>query len=351
MSQRVETAPGVAPGINRPVALWLLVCMGWVLLIAVVGGITRLTGSGLSIPEWAPLRGVLPPITSEDWVHAFDLYRASPQYLEINRGMTMDAFRTIFWWEWIHRLIARATGLVYALPLLVLWRRGHLPTRHLPAYLAVLVLGGLQGVIGWLMVRSGLGDQPFVSPLKLAMHLGLALIIASLLAALLVRRTLTLPPPPPRLRLLALVTWALLWVQCLLGALVAGLRAGWLCPTWPKMCSVWVPWDTLVAARWDVLSNPWVAQFVHRWWAVVATLAVFATAALIGRAHPTRTGRPIAATLVGLVLAQFGLGVWTLLSGMSTSIAVTHQAVGIILLVVVAGVSAWPTRAGGSAPS
>jgi cytochrome c oxidase assembly protein subunit 15 len=226
------------------IARWLLACALLCFLMLVIGGLTRLTGSGLSIVEWRPVTGAVPPLDLRDWAVLFEQYRQSPQFRIENAHMTLEGFRRIFWWEYIHRLLGRVTGLVFALPLLWFWRKGQLPATLRVRLPAIFTLGAAQGVMGWLMVKSGLVEDPRVSPVRLALHLGLAFVLVGLLVrtALTVREGAAPPARPPSvLARSADALAATVFVMALSGALVAGNHAGLAFNTWPLMAGSLVP--------------------------------------------------------------------------------------------------------------
>jgi len=319
--------PDTATPRPRALGLWLLVVAALVFAIVIVGGITRLTESGLSITQWKPIRGVIPPLDQAQWQAEFDGYKAIPQYRAFNQGMTLDAFKHIYFWEYLHRLLARAIGTVLGLVLLVFWWRRRIPRGYGPRILAILALGGLQGVIGWWMVASGLEFRTEVSHIRLAVHLLAAMLIYIFLIWTALDLLSGEVRRPGWLALAALVA---LFVQLGLGAFTAGLRAGYAFASWPKMGDEWFPaggWAAPQSVVANLSSNPIVVQFVHRWWAwAVAALAL----ALAWRVR-SRSPMPALAVTVALV-AQIGLGIATLLSGVALPIAVTHQAVAALLL-------------------
>jgi cytochrome c oxidase assembly protein subunit 15 len=316
----------------RPYALgfWLFVVATLVFAIVVVGGITRLTESGLSITEWKPIRGVIPPLDDVQWQAEFDGYRAIPQYRAFNAHMTLEGFKHIYFWEYLHRLLARAIGAVLGIVLAVFWWRRWIPAGYGWRTLLILALGGMQGVIGWWMVASGLQYRTEVSHIRLATHLIAALIIYSVLiwTAL---DLLILGGRRARLKMWPALAILALVVQLILGAFTAGLRAGYAFASWPLMGDTLFPqggWMGTQGLVHNLVSNPVVVQFAHRWWAwVVAIAAVM----LADRAR--RVGQAgVAIGLVLLVALQIGLGIATLLSGVNLGIAVTHQAVAALLL-------------------
>ena len=331
---------------TRPFALanWLLAVAALVFAMVVVGGITRLTESGLSITEWRPISGAIPPLTDAQWQAAFDLYKATPEYREVNAGMSMAAFKFIFFWEYIHRLLGRVIGLAFALPLLWFWIRGAIPTGYHPRLLALLALGALQGTVGWWMVVSGLSERVDVSHYRLAVHLLAALfILAGLVWTALVLRALARDPGarPARLTAITVVVGGVLFIQLLLGAYVAGMNAGHVTSQWPLMNDRLVPdgidWALGAAAFAD---DPFLVHFVHRWWAFVTLAAVAILALRVKRAG----GRGASIAMHATIGVQLLLGIATVMSGVGFLLAVLHQAVG--ALVVAA--SAWGAHRLGS---
>ncbi|MDB5690652.1 MAG: Heme synthase [Sphingomonas bacterium] len=318
----------------KAIARWLLVVAAFVLVMIVVGGITRLTESGLSMVRWEPIRGTIPPLNAAQWQAEFAAYQTSPEYRKINAGMTLAAFKQIFFWEYLHRLIGRAIGMIFALPLLYFWWKRAIPAGYGPRLSALLALGALQGAIGWWMVASGLIDRPDVSHIRLAVHLSAALFIfCGLIWTALDLRLLARNPAarPARLPGLAIAAIAVLSVQIILGAFTAGLDAGYAFSSWPKMGEEWFPaggWRAGWSLAANVIDNPVVVQFVHRWWAWAAALAVLALAWQAQRAGIKGPGHAVAT----MVVLQIGLGIATLLSGVALPIAVAHQAVAALLL-------------------
>ena len=316
-----------------PISSWLLAVAALVFLMVVVGGITRLTESGLSIVRWEPVSGAIPPIGEQAWQAEFDLYRESPQYQKVNSGMTLSEFKNIYFWEYVHRLLGRVIGLAFALPLLWFAARRAIPTGYGRKLIALLALGGLQGAIGWWMVASGLVDRPDVSHIRLAIHLLTALLIfASLLWVALDLRRLATDPDARPARMPTIAIWALcaLALQLLYGAYVAGLDAGYAYSSWPRMGGEWFPSATpmMEPLLRNFVDNPIVVQFVHRWLAWAVALA----AALLARSAWRHGRRPEAVALLAAVVAQILLGISTLLSGVDITIAAGHQAMAVILL-------------------
>ncbi|HEV2865710.1 MAG TPA: COX15/CtaA family protein [Allosphingosinicella sp.] len=317
----------------RAVSAWLLAVAALIFLMVVVGGITRLTESGLSMVRWEPISGAIPPLDEADWQAEFDHYRSTPQYQLNNSGMDLDDFKTIFFWEYVHRLLGRLIGLVFALPLLWFWWRRAVPPGYGWKLGGILALGAVQGAIGWWMVRSGLVDVPEVSHVRLAVHLLTALLIfaATLWVALDLRALARgAGEPPARLPLLGIWALCLLFLQFLFGAYVAGLEAGYAFNSWPKMGDEWFPAQTQWLEPWlrNFADNPVVVQFVHRWLA----FAVAAAAVALGIGAWRRRLRGEGSALIAAVAAQILLGILTLLSGVRIEIAVAHQGMAVLLL-------------------
>ncbi len=319
------------------VRLWLAIVAILVLAMIVVGGATRLTDSGLSITEWRPLLGAIPPLSDADWQDAFAKYKQIPEYREVNRGMSLDAFKVIYWWEWGHRFLGRIIGVVFAVPLLAFWLTGRLP-RGLGLPLAGLLLfGGLQGAIGWYMVQSGLTEGVDVSPYRLALHLSMAILILGLI----VWTILGLSPPDTRVILLDTVTpaqrrrasvlLALVFLQIVAGAFVAGHKAALVYNTWPTMNGDLVPDGLLMLAPWwlNAVENITTIQFNHRLLAYVLVLLALWHAWSVTRSADARTPGATAVLLAAGLLAQAALGIVTLLAVTEAKIpvglGVAHQ--------------------------
>jgi len=333
-------APG---GRSRPVAIWLFAVAAFVWLMVVVGGATRLTGSGLSITEWKPVSGALPPLDPGAWAELFRKYRASSQYRLINQGISLEQFKVLFWWEWAHRLLGRCVGLVFALPFAALLIAGRVPARLIGRCVVLFALGALQGAVGWWMVQSGLEGRASVAPERLAVHLGLAL---ALLAALVWTGLEAWAGPArgrPTGRRLFGVFAVGVFIQCLMGALVAGAGGGRVDTDWPLMGGRLAPDDYWRGALWTTLAHgPSAVQFNHRLMAYGLLASGVALLALAIRSGSAPLPRLTAITLL-LLLFQAGLGVATLLTGDSLTLALPHQADAAILLVMATAL-AWRAR-------
>ena len=311
---------------HRPIALWLFVMALLVALMVVIGGVTRLTGSGLSMVEWRPLIGTLPPLSHDEWMRVFTLYQASPEYNDINYGMSLAEFKLIFFWEYFHRLWGRMLGLAFALPLAYFAYRKLIPHGYKTPLFILLLLGGMQGVIGWWMVKSGLVSDPTVSQYRLATHLGMALFIYGMLlwTGFNLYYGNAARPSGHMIGVVAIVA-----VTIIAGAFVAGMDAGLLYNEYPLMGDGLVPVEYGEEGLSDPFDNPAAAQFHHRW---VAVLAVIGVLTLWRRARLIEAIR-IRGHIVGaIVLGQFTLGIITLLNGVPVWMGAAHQLGAVLLL-------------------
>ena len=316
---------------QRAIGTWLLVCAAFVIAMTVVGGLTRLTRSGLSIVEWQPIAGVLPPMGADAWQQAFAAYRDTPEGKLVNHAMDLDGFQNIYLVEWAHRLLGRITGLVVLLPCLFFLATRRLRGARAARVLGIFVLGGVQGLLGWLMVKSGLVDAPHVSHYRLAMHLAMALLIL----ALLVWAALDERPSRGRelagnagdaLRPLAWGTLVVVAVTIVWGAFMAGLHAGHVAPTFPDMNGAMVP------SFRSIFDDAVGVHFAHRmlgWCTALGTLVTFA----MTRVRPCAAGaRSLALLLLLLVAVQITLGAFTVLHHVPLVLAALHQLNGVLLL-------------------
>jgi cytochrome c oxidase assembly protein subunit 15 len=320
---------------NRAVRVWLLTVAALIALMVVVGGATRLTESGLSIVEWKPVTGALPPLSEVQWTAAFEAYKKIPQYHALNAGMSLPDFKTIFWWEWSHRLLGRVIGMVYLLPFLFFLWRGALEAELKRRLWAIFGLGALQGAVGWWMVASGLSERTEVSHYRLATHLVLALLIyASIVWTL--RRLGEREPlvVSTRLRITSVLLVAVTFVQLYLGALVAGLRAGLVYNTWPLIDGAFIPESARLwfdTPWWrNLFDNTLTVQFEHR----MTAYALFVLAILhaFDALRSARAAASGALWLVAAIALQATLGILTLLNQVPIDLALSHQAVAIAVL-------------------
>lgn len=329
------TRPRAYAAASRPLSLarWLLAVAVLVFAMVVVGGITRLTESGLSITEWKPITGAIPPLTHDQWMAAFHAYQQIPEYRELKQGMSLGDFQFIFFWEWVHRLLGRVIGLAFALPLVwFAWKRA-IPSGYGLRLVALLALGGLQGAIGWWMVKSGLSVRTDVSHYRLAVHLltALFIIVGLIWTALdltaIGRHTRA---TAARLTPFAALTFVILFIQLMFGAFTAGLDAGYVSNTWPLMNDHLFPEGvTNQGSLWATLSSdPYLVHFIHRWWAWVAALMLILLARKAKRAGSRGASIAINAALGTQIL----LGISTVLSGIALPLAVLHQAVGALVV-------------------
>ena len=316
----------------RQVSIWLFVVAAMIALMVVVGGLTRLTESGLSIVEWKPVTGVVPPLNESQWTVEFDKYKQYPEYKKINSGMTLEGFKGIFWLEYIHRLLGRLIGVVFFLPMVWFWLRRRIPAGMKPHLVAMFLLGGSQGALGWFMVESGLVNRPDVSHLRLTAHLGLALLIFVYIfwsALSLYRRGRMIAP---RGGGIAAVLACLVFLQILSGGLVAGLDAGQGYNTWPLMDGAIIPKGLLsMSPDWiNVFYNAMTVQFQHRMGAYLVLIMAVATAVL----SKGRAATGLRHGLLTVVALQIALGITTLLHHVPVSLGSMHQAGAVLVLTV-----------------
>ncbi|MFC3071845.1 COX15/CtaA family protein [Shinella pollutisoli] len=315
---------------------WLGLVLFTLFVLVLVGGATRLTDSGLSITEWKPIHGVIPPLTEAEWQEEFALYQRIPQYEQINKGMTVHEFKTIFWWEWAHRLIARSIGFVFAVPLVFFWLSGRIERRLRWPLAGLLALGGFQGFIGWWMVTSGLAERVSVSQYRLAAHLVIACLIFA--GTVWVMRALSPhsddPAPTATSRRWAAAIAFMALFQIYLGALVAGLDAGLSYNTWPLMDGALVPGGLFVQQPWwiNLFENPKAVQFVHRIGAYVLFALVLVHMVSSIRAAPETTHARRSVLLFGLVCLQAAIGILTLIWQVPLGWALAHQGGALVVL-------------------
>lgn len=323
----------------RALAYWLFAVAALIVLMVVIGGITRLTESGLSITQWKPISGVIPPLNDAQWQAEFANYKRIPEYQQLNQGMTLAGFKAIFFWEYLHRLLARLIGVAFALPLIWFAVKRQIPKGYGPRLVGLFILGGMQGVVGWWMVKSGLSVRTDVSHIRLATHLLLAL---SILAAIVWTAFDMLRHPEPKARLtpLGAGVLAILFVQLLFGALVAGLNAGLVTNEWPLMNGHLFPGATQAGEGFffALFNDPAIVHFVHRWWAWVAVAGLIVLARAV-----KASDRKASIAIHSAFGLQILLGIATVMSGVNIVLAVLHQLTGALLVVA----TAWGAHAAG----
>ena len=321
----------------RPVAVWLFLCAALVFLMVVVGGLTRLTHSGLSIVDWRPMTGWLPPLDAAAWQFAFENYQRFPEYKKLNLGMSLAEFQSIFWFEYLHRLLGRLIGVAFLLPFLWFAISRRIPGRLVWRLGIIFGLGAVQGVVGWWMVRSGLVDQPDVSHYRLATHLSLAVIIYGLLlwtALSLLRDGVRTGILERKMHRGALGCLAAVFVTIVSGALVAGLDAGFAYNTFPTMNGMWIPDGVLAQTPWysNFLENTITVQFDHRWLAIMTAVGIIALWwHERSRSHSSYAQFALHA-VAAAVLLQVALGVATVVLVVPLPVAAAHQASAMLLL-------------------
>jgi cytochrome c oxidase assembly protein subunit 15 len=320
---------------NRAIRIWLYVVAALIFAMVLVGGATRLTESGLSIVEWKPVTGALPPMSEAAWQEEFEKYRTIPQYQQVNRGMSLAEFKMIFWWEWAHRLMGRLIGAVFLIPFVWFLFKGWIKPGLRGRLWFIFALGAAQGAIGWWMVASGLTERVNVSQYRRAVHLTLACVIfaAVLWTALRLEGREPLDVPA-RVRVSALALFALVLIQTYLGALVAGLRAGLIYNTWPLIDGAFIPQLSGLlheTPAWrNLFENTLTVQFNHRMMAYVLLLA-----AILHAVDAMRTrAAPLATALAGVIVLQAGIGIATLLSQVQIGLGLLHQGGAIVVLAV-----------------
>jgi cytochrome c oxidase assembly protein subunit 15 len=332
MSISAVSAPAVLPvRADRAVGVWLFVIAAMIGLMVVVGGLTRLTGSGLSITEWQPVTGVIPPLNEADWQAEFAKYQGTPQYELINRGMGLAGFKSIYWWEWTHRMIGRLLGVVFAVPFLMfVWQQRI--DRALSTRLAVIfVLGAAQGALGWWMVQSGLEPlRVAVSQYRLAAHLGLAIVLFGYIlwtGLEVIGAERAKGGDVARLKVWTIALAVLVFVQILLGALMAGIHAGLAFNTWPAYGGAWIPPGLYDLQPWWInhFENPALVHFQHRSAGYVVAIAAVWLYAVLRRTGAPKPVRIAGIHVVGFTALQIALGISTVISGVSLPLAALHQ--------------------------
>ncbi len=331
------TGPAGRSRYDRQLALWLLLCAAVIFGMIILGGVTRLTHSGLSMVEWRPLMGIIPPLSEQAWLEVFEKYKQFPEYQKINRGMSLDAFKSIFMYEYLHRVLGRLIGVLFLLPFLYFHFRKRIRADLTPKLVLLFFLGGLQGLLGWYMVKSGLVDNPRVSQYRLTAHLGLAVIVYGYMLWLAFDLLFTAASPnnsaPARSRR-SLILVVLVFLMILSGGLVAGTRAGLAYPTWPLMGDSFVPPGLyMMTPAWlSAFEDVTTIQFNHRMFAYGLTVILVLVAWRVLRSSAAGTSVKRAATLMVLVLGlQVGLGITTLLLHVPVPLAAAHQGGAVLL--------------------
>ena len=321
----------------RIVSIWLMICCLMVYAMILVGGITRLTESGLSMVSWAPLMGILPPLNPEQWQQTFQDYQNYPEYQKVNTSMTLEGFKRIFWWEYIHRLLGRLIGLVFFLPLVFFTLTNRIKKSSVPVYIGLFILGGLQGLMGWYMVKSGLVDDPNVSQYRLTAHLSLAVLIYGLL----LWQFLT-HGQPAKVMAGSFRYRGSFWIKGLIamialmivsGGFMAGTKAGHIYNTFPKMGNTWFPDQLFVMVPvWkNIFENTVTIQFQHRYLALI-TFMLIVGFYIYMRQTNVRSIKAATNILLVLAIVQVLLGIVTLVLGVPVLSAVLHQGTAILLL-------------------
>jgi cytochrome c oxidase assembly protein subunit 15 len=332
--------PDPASDARGLIGLWIACLAALVFAMVVVGGATRLTQSGLSIVEWRPVTGVVPPLSQVEWQAEFDKYKTIPQYQQLNRGMSIDEFKTIFWWEWSHRLLGRALGVVFLLPFVFFLWRGLVDRRLAGALIGIFALGAFQGAVGWWMVSSGLTERVVVSQYRLAFHLTLACVIYAALVVTADRYASRAPrtPVPRRIGVTAAGLVVLVVAQIYLGALVAGLHAGLIYNTWPLIDGALVPPVSSLLfdqPAWrNFFENPLTVQFDHRMLAYGIVAVALLHLVDVLRDAEGRSLRVGAVGLAAAICTQAALGIVTLLAAAPLALAMLHQAMALVVLTV-----------------
>ena len=323
---------------DRTVATWLLICCGLVFVMVVLGGFTRLTGSGLSMVDWRPLMGILPPMGEAEWQRVFEMYQQSPEFLKVNSDFGVNEFKSIFWLEYLHRLLGRTIGLVFFVPFVYFFARGYIQRKEWAKYLLMFILGGMQGLLGWYMVRSGLVDVPHVSQYRLTAHLIAAFIIYAYMFW--VAMSLLFPRAENAQRHAwynkMLAVFIMVTVTVISGGFVAGLKAGTIYNTFPMMGDYWFPPGLLTLEPfWRNFSdNMTTVQFDHRWLAITTFVLVVVFWYRARKADMPARARPAVNALLHTAVLQVALGITTLLLAVPVILGATHQAVAMLLFTV-----------------
>ena len=323
---------------DRQVAGWLLFCAAVILGMILLGGVTRLTGSGLSMVEWKPLMGVIPPLSEQAWLETFEKYQQYPEYQKVNRGMTLDGFKSIFMFEYLHRVLGRLIGVLFLVPMLYFSFRHRIRPGLLPRLIILFFLGGCQGLLGWYMVKSGMVDNPRVSQYRLTAHLGLAVAISAYMLwlafdLLYTRAGAGAAARGPYARW-SLLLVGLVYLMILSGGLVAGTRAGFAYSTWPLMGDTFIPRGLYAGTpAWlDMFEDITTVQFNHRILAYLLVVLISGFAVLVYRSGVASRGRLAVGMLMLAMLVQVALGISTLLLHVPVALAAAHQGGAMLVL-------------------
>ncbi len=329
--------------IFSPVKIWLWVGFVMILLQILIGGVTRLTGSGLSITKWEIITGTIPPLNEESWLSEFDAYKATPQYQKINKGMSLEEFKFIYFWEYFHRLWARLMGFVFLIPAVFFWMKGHFPRWLKKRVIMIFLLAALVASFGWIMVASGLIDRPWVSAYRLSFHLILAVILLGYLLWTIFRCYPISRKIEPAMHRMAVWLSGGLIVQIFLGGMVSGMKAALLYPTFPKMKGEWIPSLLFNSSYWKVENFivyenspffPALVHTIHRYWAYLLTAYIVWFLIKLRKFKPTNFMRISQGMLITLLVIQITLGIFTVIQSVGTVpvfYGVAHQVVGILL--------------------
>lgn len=324
---------------RKAVGIWLLICALTVYVMIIVGGFTRLTQSGLSMVEWEPIMGTIPPLSLADWQDVFNKYRQSPEYLKINKGMSLTEFKSIFWWEYGHRVLGRFIGMLFFIPFIYFLVRGYIKGAWKAKLFGLFLLGGLQAVVGWYMVKSGLVNNPHVSQYRLAAHFGIALMIYTVMIWFMLDflRGQQRRIDSVSLKKGALIVAKLIFLMMITGAFVAGLKAGHIYNTFPKMGNNFVPNEIFaIPDLWrNFFENPVTVQFIHRCFAyvIVVTVAILFWRGLkLAAKRPELRLRSNLTVVLVLMLCQVSFGIIALINSVPISWGALHQGTGVLLL-------------------
>jgi len=325
---------------SKIVGYWLLLGAVLVITMVVIGGITRLTHSGLSMVNWHPISGIVPPLNHADWMAEFNHYKTSPEYIKHNYQFTLNNFKSIFWWEFIHRFIGRVIGIVFLIPFLWFYFTDKLKSKKLLKRLVfIFLLGGLQGFIGWFMVKSGLVNRPSVSHFRLALHLITALFLFSFIlwtALPILTSESKVHPFYPKLQKSLKIMLGLVSLQILFGALTAGLKAGYIYPTYPKMGTDWLPNAAIDSLKNTgikaLVENPILVQFIHRWLAIIVLIFFVKFYLSTRKLKLTSIQTNCNNALISLIILQITLGIFTLINSVPVVLGVLHQLGAVTIL-------------------